>query len=69
MARWIETSQPLLQGEMHAGDRGDHDLAALYRNTNPLIDAQMRLARDRCGQSNTEIIAPLLNIENGFGHD
>jgi len=68
VTRWAETSQSLLQGEMYIGDRRDHHLSAFDRNTNPLVDVQMRLTGDRRGQSDTEIVAPPLDIKAGaFG--
>jgi hypothetical protein len=69
VTRWVKASQSLLQGEMYFGDWRDHYLTAFDRNTNPLIDVQMRLTGDCRRQSDTEIVAPLLNIKNGFGHD
>jgi len=69
VTRWVKTSQSLCQSEMYIGDRRDHYLASLDRNTNSLVDVQMRLTGDCSGQPNTEIIAPPLDIKNGFGHD
>lgn len=69
VTRWVETSQSLLQGEMYIGDWRDHYLTTFDRNTNTLIGVQMRLTGDCRRQSNAEIIAPPLNIKNGFSHD
>ena len=53
---------------MYIGDRRDHHLSAFDRNTNPLVDVQMRLTGDRRGQSDTEIVAPPLDIKaSAFG--
>jgi hypothetical protein len=68
VAFWIETRQSLLQRQMHIGDRPDHNLTAFDRNANALVGMQMRFAGDGRGQSDAEIVAPLLDIENRFGH-
>ena len=54
---------------MYVGDWRNHYLTTFDRNTNPLIDVQMRRTGDCRRQSDTEIVAPLLNIKNDFGHD
>jgi len=41
-------------------------LPTLHRNTNPLVDMQMRLTGDCRRQANTQTIAPLFDIENSF---
>ena len=69
VTRGVKTSQSLLQGEMYIGDRSDHHLTTFDRNTNPLIDVQMRLTRNCRRQSYAQIVAPLLNIKNGLRHD
>jgi len=65
----IETSKPLFQGMWSIGNRRDNHLPAFHRNTNPLIDAEMRLTGDSCGNTDTQVITPLLDIQDGLGHD
>jgi len=68
MPRRIEKREPLLQGERRIGNgRYDH-LPAFYRHANPLVDAEMRLTGNRRWQTDTQIVAPLFDIENGHGH-
>lgn len=45
------------------------DLPAFDRDTHPLADAEMRRARHRRRQTDTETVAPLPDIENGHDHD
>jgi hypothetical protein len=67
--RWVKTSQSLLQREMYIGDRRNHHLTTFDRNTNPLIDVQMRLTGNCRRQAYAQIVAPLLNIKHGLRHD
>jgi len=69
MARGIKSRQPLCQSEGNIGERRYGNFPFAYRNTNALVNVQMRLARNRGGQAHTQIITPLLDIENGFGHE
>jgi hypothetical protein len=66
---WIEASQSLFQRQMGIGDRPDHHLTAFDRNANALMGMQMRFAGDGRGQSDAEIVAPLLDVKHRFGHD
>jgi len=68
VARRIEKREPLLKGERRIGNGSYDHLPAFYRHTNPLVDAQMRFTGDRRGQTDTQIVAPLFDIENGHGH-
>jgi hypothetical protein len=68
MPRWIEEREPLLKGEWRIGKGRDDHLPAFYRHANPLVNAQIRLTGDCRGQTDTQIVAPLLDIENGHGH-
>ena len=68
VARRIEKREPLLKGERRIGNGSYDHLPAFYRHTNPLVNVQMRLAGNGCGQADTQIVAPLLDIENGLGH-
>lgn len=68
MPRRIVKRKPLLQSEWRIGNGSDDHLPAFHRHTNPLVDAQMRLAGDRRGQTDTQIVAPLFDIEKGHGH-
>jgi len=65
----VETSKPLIQCMWSISNGRDNHLPALYRDANPLVDAEMRLTGDSCGYTNTQIIAPLFNIEEGLSHD
>ena len=68
MPRRIEKREPLLKGERRIGNgRYDH-LPAFHRHTNPLVYTKMRRTGDRRGQTDTQIVAPLFDIENGDGH-
>jgi hypothetical protein len=69
VTRWVEVGQPLFQRELGIGDRGNHDLSISDGNAHPLIDVQMCFARDGGRQADAEIVAPLLDAENDFGHD
>jgi len=68
MTRRVEAVQPLRQGGLGLDDRGNHDLAIADGNAYPLVDVQVGFARDGSRQADAEIVAPLLDIENGFGH-
>ncbi len=68
MPRRIEKREPLLKGEWRIGNGSYHNLPAFHRHTNPLVDAQMRLTGDCRWQTDTQIVAPLFDIENGHGH-
>ncbi|KAF0161999.1 MAG: hypothetical protein FD157_4012 [Rhodocyclaceae bacterium] len=69
MACGIEERQPLLKAERRIGNRSNDYESTFYRHTNPLINTKMRFPRDCRRQTNTQIVAPLLDIENGHGHN
>jgi hypothetical protein len=69
MPRGVETSEPLFQGMWHIGYRRDNHLPAFHRDANPLVDAEMRLTGDSGGYADSQVITPLLDIQDGLGHD
>ena len=69
MALWIIGSQALFQGKPRIINRRDDDVIAFNRYAHALIDMQVRFPRHRSRQANTQIVTPLLDIQNGFGHD
>jgi hypothetical protein len=68
MARRIEGRQALFKSEMDISQGRNQDLITVNRNPNPLINAQMRRTSNRRRQANTQVITPLLDIENCFCH-
>jgi hypothetical protein len=68
VSRRVKARQSLFQGEWRVSDWRNDYLPAFHRNAYALVDVQVCLARDRCGQPNTQTITPLLDIENSFGH-
>ena len=69
MALWIVGRQALPQGEPRIINRRDDNLIAFDRYPHALIDMQARFPRHRSRQANTETIAPLLDAQDGLGHD
>ena len=65
----VETSKPLFQCMWSIGYRRDNHLPAFHRDPNPLVDAEISLTGDSCGYTDTQIIAPLLDVEDGLCHD
>jgi len=53
---------------MRIGDWRYHYFVPFDLNAYLLIGAQMCLTGDCSGQSDAEIVAPLLDIEDSFGH-
>jgi hypothetical protein len=69
MPRWVETGKPLFQGMWHIDYRRDNHLSALHRNAHPLVDLQMCLTGDSRGYADTQVVTPLLDVQDGLGHD
>src|SRR5450755_2019680 len=64
----VEQRQSLLQGERGLGDWRDDDLATFHRHADALIDAEVGGPRDGGREAHAEVVAPLLEVEDGFGH-
>lgn len=69
MPRRVEKSKPLVQGMWRIGNGCDYYVPAFHRDANPLIDAEMRLTGNGCGYADTQVIAPLFDIEYSLGHE
>ena len=68
MPRGIELRDTLLKGERRIDNGRDDHLPAFHRHVNPLVHTEIRLSGDRRGQTDTQIVAPLFDIENGHSH-
>ena len=65
----IIDSQTLFQTELCGIEWRNDDLIAFDRYPHALIDMEMCLPRHCCRQTNAQIVAPLFDIKDCFGHD
>jgi hypothetical protein len=65
----IKASQALLQGKPRIVDWRDDNMIAFNRHAHALIDMEVRYPRHRGRQANTQIVAPLFDAQDSFGHE
>jgi len=68
MALRVEQRQALGERQWGIVQRCDENLAFLNGQAYPLVDTQSGCARNGCGQAHSEIVAPLLDVQNDFVH-
>ncbi len=69
VSAWVEHCQTLLKTQGRIGYRGYDNTPILDGNAHTLIGMQTGSAGHRRRKTDTQIVTPLLDVENRFGHN